>query len=190
MSRVRRYREDYTYGEWHREELPWLYGRIAHRTKMVDRDWTEFCHWCCEPLGLYEATRDKGQDLNDKSSWVTRRVAERAGLPAFLFAWRVDRPRAVDAELHRLYLRERELEEQYPIQGFRAKQLTPIPGPIVHMTAAEWAEQGILVLHRGHHHRCSRAHGREVPVNLDRLREARARSQLWTPEDQLRLDAA
>lgn len=190
MSRVRRYREDYTYAEEHREALPWLYGRIGHRTKMVDRDWTEFCHWCYEPLGLYEATRDRGQDLDDKSTTLTRRVAGRARMPAFLFAWHVDRPDEVDRELNALYQRERQLEQQYPIQSFRAKQLHPRRGPVVEMTPAEWWEQGVLMLHRAHHAGCHRAQGQEIPVDLRRLTEARSLSRLWTPTDQLDLGIA
>ena len=92
MSQHRRYGEDYAYSEAHRKELPLLYSRIGHRLDLCDRDWTEFCHWCKEPLGIYELVRDVGQDLNDKATTVTRRLAKLATRPAFLAAWRVERP--------------------------------------------------------------------------------------------------
>lgn len=191
MSTRRRFAaNDLTYAEAHRRDLPFLYKRIGHRLDTLDRDWTEFCHWCKEPLGLYEEIRDVGQNLCDKNTRLTRRVAERAGLPAFLFAWRVERPLAVQEEIDALSRRIRALEAGFPIRQFRARQLWPKMGPVVTYSPPQWWELGVLALHRAHHATCDKAAHYEIPVNLDRLRDARNASPLWTPTDQLTLEAA
>ena len=190
MSRRRKYGEDLTYGEEHRVRLPELYGRLGHRIDLADRDWTEFCHWCKEPLGIYEEVRDVGQDMNDKATTVTRNLARRADVPAFLFGWRVERPAEVDAEIRQLNSRIRELEASYPIVSFRAKQIVPIRGSLVSMTPGEWWE-GIYALHRAHHRSCSAYASRGgSPVRADRLEVVVNGSRLQTPEDQLRLEGA
>jgi hypothetical protein len=187
MSRLRKYGEDLTYGEEHRHRLPQLYKRIGHRIDMADRDWTEFCHWCKEPLGIYEEIRDVGQNINEKATTVTRRLANMAGIPAFLFAWRVDRPAEVQREIERLNSRVRELESSYPILGFQAKQLSPVRGQVIRMTTEEWW-QDILALHRDHHRVCSKANQCEKPVKAEALEECVNGSELWTPHDQLSMD--
>lgn len=179
---------DLTYAEAHRRELPFLYRRIGHRLDTLDRDWTEFCHWCKEPLGLYEEFRDDGRNLNDKNTRLTRRVAERADLPAFLFAYRVDRPADVQREIDALNRRVFALQAQFPISGFRARQLRPQLGPVLTMTPGQWWELGVLVLHRAHHATCPRARAHEIPVDLARLEEARNATPLWTPDPQLKLE--
>lgn len=192
MARRRKYGEDLTYAEEHRHQLEHLCRRIGHRLDAADRDWTEFCHWCKEPLGIYEQVRDIGQDINDKATTVTRKLAASASLPAFLFAWRAKRPAAVEARIQALNTELRELEAAHPIIGFKAKQLYPRRGELVPLTPDEWWKEGVLILHRDHHRSCHAAkRNRELDVHVPRLLDARNRSRLWTPADQLTLgDAA
>lgn len=189
MSQRRRYGEDLTYAEAHRNALPELYGRVGHRLDMADRDWTEFCHWCKQPLALIELVRDVGQDLNDKATTVTRQLAERAMIRACLAGWRVDRPYEVQVEIDRLNQRLRQLEAAYPISGLIAKQIHPRRGVLVEFSPADWWEQ-ILVLHRNHHRYCPVASRREIPVHNGRLTDALHRSRLWTLDDRLELTFA
>lgn len=183
MSRSRRYGEDLTYAEEHRRRLPELYGRIGHRLDMADRDWTEFCHHCKEPLAIVEEVRDMGQDLNDKATTVTRRLAARAALPAYLMAWRIERPANVQAEIDRLNDRIRELEAAYPIVGFRARQLFPRRTALIAYTPEKWFEL-VLIWHRSHHETCAVAkRNREKAVAGERLALAKHRSPLWTPDN-------
>ena len=71
--RLRRFGEDLTYSIWHMEQFPSAYERIQHRFVQADRDFTEFCHYCSDPLAIIETVRDIGQDLLDKSVTVTRK---------------------------------------------------------------------------------------------------------------------
>lgn len=170
MSRTRRYGEDLTYAEWHRNALPDLYGRVGHRIDMADRDWTEFCHYCKEPLLLIEEVRDRGQNLFEKSTTVTRRLAGRANLPAALMAWRNERPKEVDEEINALHARIRELEAGWPITGIAARFLRMRNSELRRMRPEEWLEW-LLIQHRSHHHVCPKAN--EFPVRRDRLVIAR-----------------
>jgi len=189
MSQHRRYGEDLAYAEAHRHALPDLYGRVGHRLDMADRDWTEFCHWCKQPLALIELVRDRGQDLNDKATTVTRQLAERAMVRACLVGWRVVRPHEIQAEIDRLNERLRQLQTAYPISTFTAKQLHPKRGSLIEFSPAEWWEQ-ILLVHRNHHRYCRNAGRREVPVHSGRLTDALHRSRLWTLDDRLELSLA
>jgi hypothetical protein len=156
MARTRKYGEDLTYGEWHREALPEKYGRIGHRIDMADRDWTEYCHYCKTPLALIEEVRDVGQDLLDKGVSVTRNLAVMANMPAFLMAWRTERPPEVDDEIDRLNKRIRELEAQYPIVEFTIRNLRHRGRRLTKVTVNDWLEH-LLIIHREHHHECRRA---------------------------------
>jgi hypothetical protein len=179
MARRRKWGEDLTYAEWHRQFLPHVYPRIGHRQDMADRDWTEFCHHCKEPVAVIEEVIDRGQDINDKATTVTRKLASRADVFAALVAPRIDRPTAVQQEIDQLNSRLRELESAYPIMRFAAKQLWPNRTPLRTYLPDEWAEQ-LLILHRSHHHICvaARRNG-EYPVNEDRLWVAKGRSGIW-----------
>lgn len=179
MARARRYGEDLTYAEWHRNALPALYARVGHRLDLADRDWTEFCHHCKEPLALYEEVIDRGQDLADKATTVTRRLAGRAGLPAFLVAPRIERDRETQDEIDSHHRAIRELEARAPIVYFTARQITPDPGQFIRFTPEQWAEQ-LLILHRTHHETCWRAAHVERPLIADRYLRARERSRLLT----------
>lgn len=156
MARSRRYGEDLTYGEWHRAALPEKYGRIGHRIDMADRDWTEYCHYCKTPLALIEEVRDRGQDLLDKGVTVTRNLAVLANMPAYLMAWRNERPPEIDREINQLHARIRELEAAWPILEFTIRNLRTRHSPLVKVSTDDWLEH-LLILHREHHHECRRA---------------------------------
>lgn len=175
MARSRKYGEDLTYGEWHRTALPEKYGRIGHRIDMANRDWTEYCHYCKVPLALIEEVRDMGQDLLDKGVSVTRHLATMAQMPAFLMAWRSERPPEVDDEIDRLNRRIRELESQYPITGFTIRNLRHRGRKLESVTPDDWLEH-LLIIHRQHHAECSRAN--EWAVNGSRLIEVKDRHPL------------
>lgn len=170
MARSRKYGEDLTYGEWHRQALPDKYGRVGHRIDMADRDWTEYCHYCKTPLALIEEVRDRGQDLLDKGVSVTRNLASMAGMPGFLMAWRSERPREVDEEINRLHERIRDLEAQWPIIEFTIRNLRSRDRRLRTVTPDEWLEH-LLIIHREHHHECARA--TEWDVRGDRLMAAK-----------------
>lgn len=176
MARSRRYGEDLTYAEFHRNEFPELYGRVGHRIDMANRDWTEYCHYCKTPLALVEEVRDRGQDLRDKGVTVTRNVAARANLPAWLMSWSTDRPREVDREIEQLNTRIRELEARWPIVGFRVRNLRHRGAPIQQLTPEEWL-QTVAIWHREHHHVCVKAH--EYPVRPDGLLVAKDGNPLY-----------
>lgn len=152
MSRPRRHvHEDLSYSHWHRQFLPDLYDRIGHRFDVVDRDWTEYCHRCREPLVLVETVRDVGQNLADKNTRVLRRLAELAGLDAYLVAYRVDRPKEVQRIIDEHEREVRRLELEHPIVGFRVRKLSPRVGPLVSMTPEQWA--GFIAGIHVHHYR-------------------------------------
>lgn len=64
----------------------------AHRaiprddTPMIDVDGVEYCQYCKTPLLVWEAAYDNAQY---KTTTVVRRLAEMAGVPAFLVRYRV-----------------------------------------------------------------------------------------------------
>ncbi len=169
MSRTRRYGEDLTYAEEHRSALPELYGRIGHRIDVADRDWTEFCHDCKDPILLVEQVRDVGQNLRDKATTVTRKLARRAEVPAMLLAWRTERTAEAQAEIDALNRRIRVLEAAWPIVGFTARHLHPQTGRLVALTPDQWWAW-LYITHRAHHANCSRPG--EFPVRIGRLHAA------------------
>src|SRR5215471_14217129 len=99
MAYLRQHGDDYAYGEDHRLVLPKFYRRVGHRLDMADRDWTEFCYYCREPLEIYELVRDRGQNLRDKGVSVTTKLGRRSRLPAKLVAYQVDRPQDVEERI-------------------------------------------------------------------------------------------
>jgi hypothetical protein len=139
MSRRRRPHEDLSYSHWHYEYLPWLYERVGHRLHAADRDFTEFCFACREPLAIYETVRDVGQDLRDKGTRVTTRLAQRADVEAYLVAWKTERPQEVQQRIDGLSAEVRDLERAYPIVSFRVRQLHPVRTDVQCLSPAEWA---------------------------------------------------
>ena len=178
MARRRKYGEDLTYAEAHRLSLEELYPRIGHRLDMADRDWTEFCHYCKQPLALLEEVRDNGQDLNDKATTVTRKLAQAASVPAWLLAWRTERPLEIQRRIDELHAALRELESRYPIVGFTAKPIAPAPGALARLSPAEWWKF-VLSIHRRHHLSCPRAKAEEAPVKREQLFDFVAKSPMY-----------
>lgn len=171
MSRRRKYGEDLTYAEEHRLALPELYRRIGHRLDMANRDWTEFCHWCKDPLALFEEFQDDGRDFRDKATTVTRKLAESSGVPAALFAWQTQRTRETQQQIDELWRELFELYAANPIIGFRARLLWPEPGPVVSLEPAQWW-LWVAAVHRDHHRFCARARDWAPEVHLGRLQAA------------------
>jgi hypothetical protein len=177
MNIERHYGRDLTYSLAHRTALPELYGRIGHRTGAVDRDWTERCFHCRKGLALIEEVRDVGQNLADKSTTMTRELATVTRWPAFLVAWRNDRPPDVQVEIDTLNRRLRELEAAYPITGFKVRRVPG--GKLTDCTPQQWWET-ILILHGDHYATCSSAYGDwGRPVDEQRLHELKAGNPIW-----------
>jgi hypothetical protein len=191
MAQHRRYFDDVSYGEAHRYALPALYKRIGHRLDTADRDWTEFCHYCKKPLSTIETVRDVGQDVRDKATTVTRKIAEAAGLRGFLAAWRCVRPPEVEARINELGRELMELQTRYPITGFQVRELCPL-GDVVPLSPDEWWEV-IAAIHRSHHDTCASAQrSGEPPLNIAKFRDFQAQSRVWspTPAQQMVLEQA
>lgn len=188
MARRRKRGEDLTYAEWHRHVLEHHYRRIGHRMHMGDRDWTEICGYCSEPLLLKEEVVDRGQDLNDKAVTWTRRLAKRADLHAMLVAPRIERQGEVQERIDALWS---ELLGLYALDnsrivGFKVKEIYPNRGSLVTMTPEEWREH-LLMLHRRHHETCQQARRRAPRVKRERLEASLNESRLFTPDGQTRL---
>lgn len=153
MARSYRRRVDTTFSRWHRFRFPELYQRIGHVLDMADRDWTEFCHFCKQPLAIVEEHADHGQNLDEKSTTITRRLAMDAKVEAYLVCPRMERPQHVLDEIRRLHDRIAELEDAYPILDFTIKSLAPVHGELKKYTEME-AVLFYLAIHRRHHKFC------------------------------------
>jgi hypothetical protein len=154
MTRRRNPGLDLTFSSAHYEELPEVYRRTGHRLDVADRDWTEFCHFCRDPLAIYEEFRDVGQDLMDKGVQVSKKLAADAGIEAFAVAWRITRPADVQSEIDQLNRRVRALEALSSIAGFRVRRLAPQDSHrYVAVSTAEWWEQ-VRSIHGRHWHGC------------------------------------
>lgn len=83
MSRKERcgYR-DLTYSMWHRNIEDYDQCTLPY----VDIDAVEYCQKCKEPLALIETAQDVGQEF--KATTVMRKLAAKAGLPAYLVLYR------------------------------------------------------------------------------------------------------
>jgi len=183
MARARKYGEDLTYSEWHRNALPLLYIRTGHRLAMANRDDTEFCHFCYDPIGIVEEVVDRGQDLSDKCTTITERLAKRANIPALFVAPRFDRPAEVQARINELNVEIRRLEGLHPITSFRMKRIWPHPSKFERLAPEDFAAE-IHLLHRDHHQHCSKAQ-RSHPVYKEAaINAARAKSYVWVPMQQ------
>lgn len=112
MSREERYGErDLAYSSWHRtiedEHEPLDY---------IDIDAVEYCHNCKKPLALIELAQDIGQ--KNKPTTVTRILARRADIPAYLVFYKKNQ------------------EEQ--IEGFRVRMVSPRWGKEKEMSVDEY----------------------------------------------------
>lgn len=179
MARRRIYGDDYAIAEWHRHALPELYIRNGHRLDMADRDWTEFCHYCRTPLSIWECVMNRGQDLRDKSTTVTQRLAQRAGVPALLVAATVDRPADVQRRITDLGRELVALTAADPVVRFTVRRLTPELGPFVVLEPEEFAAE-LYTLHRDHHTDCVGAVSQDPILNHAALGRAVGHSRIWT----------
>jgi len=145
---------------------------------MADRDFTEFCHFCKEPLLICELVRDVGQNLYDKATTVTRRLAARSGVHAYLLGYEVHRSWSIQREIDDLNQRVIELEQRTPPTAFRVRSLYPICGELRTVSPNEWA-QWLLLSHRRHHATCRRA--TLFPVHRERFLKAQYKHPMHVP---------
>ena len=189
MARLRKYGESLLYAETHRHRIPELWKRNGHRVDSADRDWTEYAHGCREPLVLIEEYRDRGHNLRDKNSSMTRRMAERSHVPAYLVGWQTERPVEVDQRIAELQREALALELQYPITKITARRIWPKPTDFHVMEADDWWLH-VCAHHADHYGRCERCQRRVSPIHRQGLDDYKQRSPLWTPVQMPLLGAA
>ena len=176
MANERLWREDLTYAEQHRHEFPEFFGRhLGHRFHQADRDWTESCCACREPLMLVEEQRGGPgfKDPLDKGLTITRRLAERANVEAWQVVWFSDRPIEVQNEIAHLGRRISQLEALHPIKHFEVRAIRRFtPRKMVPLTTRQWWDW-VALRHRDHHeNECTR------PGDLPAVRWDRFQSTL------------
>jgi hypothetical protein len=109
---------DRVYSAWHRRNSTRRFVGIerAQLLSMIDLDGALYCEFdtaTSEPLALIETARDVGQ--HRKRATVTRRLAQRASVPAYVVLYRVsDTPNPADPS-------------QGDIEQFRVRRLWPRP---------------------------------------------------------------
>lgn len=84
MSRWRRNplnEVDQAFSEWHRHALPDEFA-------VIDIDFCEYCRECRQPIALIEAARDISGRGYFKQSYVTKSLAEQAGVSAYIVLWK------------------------------------------------------------------------------------------------------
>jgi hypothetical protein len=94
MSREERYgTRDLAFSRWHRslerDDLTW-----------IDLDHFAYCDQCKDPLYLFELAQDVGQEW--KATTITRRAAERLGVPALLVLYTVRESAIVEFRVRRI----------------------------------------------------------------------------------------
>lgn len=180
MARKRSRGEDLAYAEWHRLRFPEQYRRLQHRFASADRDWTEFCHFCRQPLAIIEEMVLGPKDPADKCCTVTRKLAQMAGIRGYLLGISIPRPPQIIERIDELWSELLEIYRDYPPNGFIARELHPDPGPLRELTPEQWAEV-IAILHRDHHSGCRLARISELPpVNITRLSRAKQKNRAWS----------
>lgn len=134
MAQEERYgSRDRTYSAWHRRKSTMRFVGIekAQNLAMIDLDaalYIEYDDGSKEPLAIIETARDVGQEY--KSATVTRNLARRAGLHAYVVLYRYGNSRlAADPKWQ-------------DIDQFRVMRLWPSPtrGWVI-LTPAQWAAQ-------------------------------------------------
>jgi hypothetical protein len=123
---------DRTYSAWHRRMSVRRFVGIekAQLLSMIDLDGALYCEFdavTSEPLALIETALDQGQ--RRKTATVTRRLAERARLPAYAVLYApASYPNPADAT-------------QCDVASFRVKRLWPCPERDWRtLNPLEWAE--------------------------------------------------
>jgi hypothetical protein len=81
MPMNRSHPPDLRYSDWHR--------RLAPTLGMIDLDAVECCHRCWAPLALIELTR---WGSGEKRATTTTRLADAAGVPAYLVRYEFPEP--------------------------------------------------------------------------------------------------
>ena len=119
------------YSAWHRRLSTRRFVGIekAQLLSMIDLDGALYCEFDgppAEPLALIETALDRGQSR--KAATVTRRLAQRARLPAYVVLYRLSSsPNPADSS-------------QFDIDQFRVRRLWPYPeGAWRILNPREWA---------------------------------------------------
>jgi hypothetical protein len=97
-------KRDLTYSLWHRT--------LGDDISMIDIDSVEYCNRCLEPLALIETAIDTGQH---KYAYITRRLAEKLGVPAFIVLYRLRGKKIVSFRVIMIY-------PEYWVQEFTPDQ--------------------------------------------------------------------
>src|SRR5712691_7246006 len=122
---------DRIYSAWHRRLSTRRFVGLekAQLLSMIDLDGALYCEFdtgTSEPLALIETALDRGQKR--KVATVTRRLAQRARLPAYAVLYRIAAT-ANPAD-----------PSQFDIDAFRVRRLWPVPERDWRtVTPAEWA---------------------------------------------------
>lgn len=123
---------DRTYSAWHRRLSVRRFVGLekAQLLSMIDLDGALYCEFSredSEPLALVETALDRGQSR--KTASVTRRLAQRAGIPAYVVLYRpAEYPNPADPS-------------QADIESFRVRRLWPAPERTWRrLNPLEWAE--------------------------------------------------
>ncbi len=174
--RDRIYGVDLAFAEWHRHYFKEHYHRRRHCMSMADRDWTEFCYYCGEPLAILEEKLDFGRrNLLDKDYRTTIRLAELSRLRSFMIAPKIERPQEVQDEIDELQARVIKLQTQHPIPYFSVMELWPRRDNQLRTLSEEDFALFIASLHRHHHDQCEAAARMTDPVDLVQLNRIRQR---------------
>jgi len=154
MAKERRFRNNLWYSNWHRNHLPSLYRRRGHRMHVADRDFTEVCPDCREAIAIVEEVLIRGQNLEDKATTITRKLAGKLGVPAYLVGTVLDDDawNAIKDEYAELSTRISDLERRVPIRGFLVRNILKKDRPRFFLPD-DWARV-LMHLHREHQHNC------------------------------------
>lgn len=122
---------DRTYSAWHRRKSTQRFVGIerAQTLAMIDLDaslYVEYDDGTKEPLALIETARDVGQSY--KTATVTKKLAARAGLPAFVLLYSpADMPNPADVQWK-------------DIRSFRARMICPREEMWKQFTPEDWCK--------------------------------------------------
>lgn len=192
MTYVRKHKHaiDPTFGLWHRNYLTDLWRALGHRLLFADRDWTEVCNFCRQPIALIEEVLDVGQNLDEKSVRWTQKLGLAARVPAYLVAPRLKRSQERAKRIKKLEAELRDLYCEDDIEQFTVKNLIP-HGPLHEYSVEDYA-LFTAALHRMHHASCLQAtaaikKGRELPIDQKKLLQFVHGDQVLTTKDQLNI---
>lgn len=128
---------DLTYSAWHRRDSikRFVGAEKAQLLAMIDIDvvlFVEYDDSTKEPVCLIEIARDTGQSI--KPSTVTRKLAEKAKLPAYTLLYTPSKNTKNPAD-----------NSVYDIEKFRIKMICPEETDLMPYSPSEWAHELIEI---------------------------------------------